>query len=190
MGQKHAKFVTKTHCNPLICSEFLEKLPLWADLSKLLRLMNSKFSKNSRFSIKQKTHWRGKVSNTNYGNVGRLKMLPVSWLFDQGSSNGRSHLILSLKWILFSLAFFWISETLLRSCQKNKIWNSKPSKISWKNPKIANLIKFHPKFKKYKKKTPWTLLTFIINFQFLFACNFFVEFFQIRLNADVCTRNL
>ncbi len=86
--------------------------------------------------------------------------------------------------------FFWISKAL-RSCREKQNMKIETFRNQLKNSKIANLISFHPKFEKYKKirlELSWPSLSIS---QFLFACIFFfVEFFQIRLNADVCTRNL
>jgi hypothetical protein len=58
---KNLKFVTKAHWNPLICSELFEKLTLWADLLKFLRLLILKSSKNSQFFYQAKSNDRGNV---------------------------------------------------------------------------------------------------------------------------------
>ncbi len=86
--------------------------------------------------------------------------------------------------IVRSPGLFLGLQTLLRSHPENKIWCSKLSEISLKIPNAAKIIEFLPNFK--KKKTPWTLLTFVINFHFFSLANiFFIVEILIR-NFCMC----
>ncbi len=186
-AKNQRKLWQKTHWKTVesIDSGNREKFSLWADLSKFLRLIISEPLKTHDFPANKTKTLQGKVSRTEQfsrrGNLDRRKMLPLLFgIFFQSSPNdfhsagrredGKQEHKDSFKFELkvaivrSSGLFFWAAETLLRSQRENKIWCSKLSEISWK---IQNAAKnYHISSEFQKKKTPWTLLTFVIKFHF------------------------